>query len=91
MKLRTGKTETVTFIREANRTNCNNKSGNNFIVLSQCEEAAGPEIEVSSFKGMQHSRCLPLPHLRAETDPISETSRFLVCRIPDDGKSQRTQ
>jgi hypothetical protein len=26
------------------------------------------------------------PHLRTETDPVSETSCFLFSRIPDDGK-----
>jgi hypothetical protein len=26
-------------------------------------------------------------HLRTETDPVSETLCFLVCRIPDDVKS----
>jgi hypothetical protein len=39
--------------------------------------------------GTQLSRCLP-PHLRKETDPVSETSCFLVPRIPDDGKSPKT-
>jgi hypothetical protein len=34
--------------------------------------------------------CLP-PHLRTETDPVSETLRSLVSRIPDDGRSQKTQ
>jgi hypothetical protein len=29
-------------------------------------------------------------HLRTETDPVSETSPFLVSRIPDDGKSPKT-
>jgi hypothetical protein len=32
-----------------------------------------------------------LPHLRMETDPVSETSCFLVSRILDDGKSPKTQ
>jgi hypothetical protein len=32
-----------------------------------------------------------LPHLRTETDPVSETSCFLFSRIPDDGKSPETQ
>jgi hypothetical protein len=31
------------------------------------------------------------PHLRTETDPFSETSCFLVSRIPDDGQSPKTQ
>jgi hypothetical protein len=32
-----------------------------------------------------------LPHLKTETDPISETSCPLLPRIPDDGKSPKTQ
>jgi hypothetical protein len=36
------------------------------------------------------SRCLPPhPHLRTETDPVSEKPCFLVRRIPDDGKSKK--
>jgi hypothetical protein len=31
------------------------------------------------------------PHLRTETDPLSETLCFLVSRIPDDGQSPKTQ
>jgi hypothetical protein len=31
------------------------------------------------------------PHLRTETDPISETLCFLVSRILDDGQSPKTQ
>jgi hypothetical protein len=30
-------------------------------------------------------------HLRTETDPVFETLCFLVSRIPDDGKSPKTQ
>jgi hypothetical protein len=30
------------------------------------------------------------PHLRTETDPVSETLCFLVSRIPDDGQSPKT-
>jgi hypothetical protein len=44
-------------------------------------------IEVSSFLGSQHSRCLP-PYLRAETGPVSETLCSLVFRIPDDGQNR---
>jgi hypothetical protein len=33
----------------------------------------------------------PPTHLRMETDPVSETLCFLVPRIPDDGKSPKTQ
>jgi hypothetical protein len=31
------------------------------------------------------------PHLRRETDPVPETSYFLVSGIPDDGRSPKTQ
>jgi hypothetical protein len=40
----------------------------------------GPTDKVSS-----------LLHLRTETDPVSETLRFLFSRTPDDGKSPKTQ
>jgi hypothetical protein len=30
------------------------------------------------------------PHLRTETDPVSEMLCFLVFRIPDDGPSPKT-
>jgi hypothetical protein len=46
-------------------------------------------IEVSSFQGIQLSRCFPSPHLRTERDPVSETSCFLVSRIQEDGKVQK--
>jgi hypothetical protein len=49
-----------------------------------------PVIDVSSFYGTQQSRSLPPPHLRTETDPVSETLCFLVFRIPDDGQSSET-
>jgi hypothetical protein len=32
-----------------------------------------------------------LSHLKTETDPVSETSSSLLPRIPDDGKSPKTQ
>jgi hypothetical protein len=32
-----------------------------------------------------------LPHLRMETDPVSETLCFLVSKIPDGGQSPKTQ
>jgi hypothetical protein len=38
--------------------------------------------------GTQLGRCL-LPHLRTETDPVSEALRFLVFRIPDNGQSPK--
>jgi hypothetical protein len=31
------------------------------------------------------------PHLRTETDPVSEMSCFLFSRIPEDGKSPKAQ
>jgi hypothetical protein len=31
------------------------------------------------------------PHLRTETDPVSETPYFLFFRIQDDGRSPKTQ
>jgi hypothetical protein len=38
------------------------------------------------------SRCLsPSPHLRSRTDPVSETLRFLVFRIPNDVQGPETQ
>jgi hypothetical protein len=42
--------------------------------------------ELNSSKGTQQCRCL-LPHLRTETDPVSETLCFLVFKIPDDGQN----
>jgi hypothetical protein len=40
-----------------------------------------PVIEISSFQGVQLSKCLlPHLHLRTETDPVSETSCFLEYR-----------
>jgi hypothetical protein len=33
----------------------------------------------------------PSLHLRTKTHPVSETLRFLVFRIPDDGHSPETQ
>jgi hypothetical protein len=47
-----------------------------------------PMTVVSSFLRTQQSRCLPPPHLRTETDPVSETLFF---RITDDGQSPKTQ
>jgi hypothetical protein len=38
-------------------------------------------IGVSSFCVTQHSRCLLSPHLRTETDSVSEMSCFLVIYI----------
>jgi hypothetical protein len=50
-------------------------------------------IEISSSKGPNRVGVfhLPLPHLRTETDPVSETFCFQVSRIPDHGQSPKTQ
>jgi hypothetical protein len=40
-------------------------------------------LEKANLKGTQQSKCLH-PHLRTETDPVSETLCFLVFRIPAD-------
>jgi hypothetical protein len=40
---------------------------------------------------MNTTVCVPLPHLRMETDPVSETAcSSLLSRISDDGRSPRT-
>jgi hypothetical protein len=49
-----------------------------------------PVFEVSSLLGTQQSRSLP-PHLKMETDPVSETLCSLVFRILDDERSPKTQ
>jgi hypothetical protein len=38
-------------------------------------------------KGPNRIGVSPTPHLRTETDPVSETVCFLVSRIPNDGQS----
>jgi hypothetical protein len=35
-------------------------------------------------------RCLTSPHLRMETDPVSETLCSLLFRIPDNGQSKKS-
>jgi hypothetical protein len=46
-------------------------------------------IEISYFYRTQRSGGVPPPHLKTETDPVSETLWFLICqRIPDDGQSE---
>jgi hypothetical protein len=40
--------------------------------------------------GRDPTECLP-PHLRMETEPVSEMLCFLSSRIPDDGQSPKTQ
>jgi hypothetical protein len=44
----------------------------------------GAAIEISSLKGTQQN------NRRTETDPVSETLRSLVFRIPDIGQSSET-
>jgi hypothetical protein len=39
---------------------------------------------------LNHWTILP-PHLRTETDPVSEMLCFLVFRIPDNGQSPKLQ
>jgi hypothetical protein len=51
----------------------------------------GPVIEVTSFWGTQESMCLPPPHLRTETDPVSKMLCFLAFRIVDNGQTPETQ
>jgi hypothetical protein len=46
--------------------------------------------EVSFFWRTKQSRYLSLPLLRAKTDTVSETLRFIVCRIRTMDKVQRT-
>jgi hypothetical protein len=36
------------------------------------------------------NKVFPTPHLRTETDPVSETLFSLVFRIPDDGQGYRS-
>jgi hypothetical protein len=45
---------------------------------------------LSLSKGPKRVGVFP-PHLRTETDPVSETLCFLVSRIPNDGQSPKTQ
>jgi hypothetical protein len=33
----------------------------------------------------------PSPHLKTEADPVSETSRYLVFIVPNNGQSPKTQ
>jgi hypothetical protein len=40
---------------------------------------------------VHEDQCTSSPHLRTETDPVSETLRFLVSRIPDDGQGPKIQ
>jgi hypothetical protein len=50
----------------------------------------GPLETVNLNYWTQYSRRLR-PHLRTETDPVSETLRFLAFRIPEDGQSPENQ
>jgi hypothetical protein len=52
---------------------------------------AGSVIELSSFQGTQQRRCLPPLAWGRKYIQFSETLCFLVFRIPDDGKSPKTQ
>jgi hypothetical protein len=54
----------------------------------QGEEVFSGDRASFSYWRLALRRCL-LPHLRTETDPVSETSCFLVSEILDDGKVQK--
>jgi hypothetical protein len=45
--------------------------------------------DVSETGSVSFLRCLSPPHLRTETDSVSETSCFIFSRTPDDGKKSR--
>jgi hypothetical protein len=47
----------------------------------------GP-LESANLRGPTEFVSSP-PHLRTDTDPVSEMSCFLFSRIPDDGKSRK--
>jgi hypothetical protein len=47
-------------------------------------------LYIVQSKGTNKVSCLS-PHVRTETDPISEMSCSLVFRIPDNGQSPKTQ
>jgi hypothetical protein len=58
--------------------------------LGALERAILQWLRLALSKGPNWAGCfLPPFHLRMETDPVSEMSRFLVSRIPDDGKVQK--
>jgi hypothetical protein len=48
-------------------------------------------LRLALSKGPNWVWVFSLLHTRTETDPVSETSCFLFSRIPDDGKSPKTQ
>jgi hypothetical protein len=50
----------------------------------------GPVNEVISFQEIEQTRCLP-PHLRTETDPVSETMCSRFFKMPDYGQTSKTQ
>jgi hypothetical protein len=51
-------------------------------------EGGGPMVEVTLSKGP--NKVAVSPHLRTETDPVSETLCFPVFRIPGNGQSLKT-
>jgi hypothetical protein len=61
-------------------------------VFKKLENAAFRKLDhySSFFYVTQQSRCLS-PQLRTEADIVSETLHSLVLRIPEDGKSSKTQ
>jgi hypothetical protein len=78
------KEENTTF-RKLDLFPSSGEEGRYLISWAPQKELISPVIVISSFYGAQLSRCLP-PHLRTETDPVSEKSCFLLSIIPDDGK-----
>jgi hypothetical protein len=58
------------------------KAGLRYLCSCNCTDMVCRVTEISSFCGIQQSRCLPT-HLKTETNPVSETLYSLVFRIPD--------
>jgi hypothetical protein len=48
------------------------------------------DVFPSSGEGWETPTCVATPHLKTETDPVSETLRyFVLLTIPDDGQSPK--
>jgi hypothetical protein len=45
-------------------------------------------LENTTFRKLEYVSSFP-PHLKTETDPVSETLCFLFSRIPDDGQESK--
>jgi hypothetical protein len=59
--------------------------------LNSCVNLTGVVqwFRLALSKGPNWVYVFPPPHLRTETDPVSETSCFLFSTIPDDGKNSQ--